>query len=74
MTDLATTFGTRIKTARQAAEITQHDLAARIGKSQQWVSALESGQLIPRDADRFALAKALGVPVGELFAYPAEVA
>lgn len=70
MTDVAAIFGERILTARLAAGVTQRGLAERIGRSQQWVSAVESGHLAPRDGERLSIAAALDADVNELFAYP----
>src|SRR3954453_17885197 len=42
-------IGSNIAAHRRVAGVTQHDLAARIGKSVQWVSAVEQGR---RHAER----------------------
>jgi transcriptional regulator with XRE-family HTH domain len=48
-TTLIRGIGTNIAAHRRAADITQADLAARVGRSVQWVSAVEQGR---RHADR----------------------
>jgi len=37
--------GAAVKRARDAARLTQSDLARRVGRSQQYVSAIESGRI-----------------------------
>jgi transcriptional regulator with XRE-family HTH domain len=55
-----------IRTARQAAGLTQRELAARLDKSPSWVAAMENGHrpLLIQDVPR--IAEALGLDVLEL--------
>lgn len=69
--NLAAHWGPRIREARLARGMRQEELAAAIGVTQPTISDWEAGRWAPRDAVRPALAAALGVPVAELFAYPA---
>lgn len=51
-----------LRKARKAARLTQAQLAAKIGKPQNFISRLESGHApLPRLDDAAAIAKALGV-------------
>jgi molybdate-binding protein/DNA-binding XRE family transcriptional regulator len=59
--------GTRLRLARQARGFSQQQVASRAGISRQAVSAFESGVLDPSLRVAFALARALGTTVGELF-------
>ena len=55
-------IGANIASHRRAAGITQSDLAARIGKSLQWVSAVEQGRLhAQRLTDLIRIATVVGV-------------
>ncbi|GIF74237.1 MULTISPECIES: helix-turn-helix domain-containing protein [Asanoa] len=66
-------IGANIATHRRAASVTQSDLAARIGKSVQWVSAVEQGR---RHADRLTdlirIAQVVGCAVEDLIGRPVE--
>lgn len=62
-------WGERIRIARQAAGMTQVQLAAALGVAQQVVSAWEKGLYGPRDQKRIPLARVLGTTVDELFPY-----
>lgn len=70
MQALRTLWGQRIITARRAAGLTQVQLAAAVGVPQQTISQWERGVAAPRDDRRPHLARALGITVAELFAYP----
>ncbi len=56
-----------LRRRREAAGLTQAELAARAGVSRQLVSAVESGRHLPRVDAALALAEALGVGVDVLF-------
>lgn len=58
----------RLRSARREAGLTQSELAARAGVSRQLVTAAEAGRHLPRVDAALALAAALGVDVGSLFA------
>ena len=60
-------MGTRLRTAREAAGLSQHDLASRAGVSRQLVGAVEAGRHLPRVDSALALASVLGVTVDSLF-------
>ncbi|MGC9665968.1 helix-turn-helix domain-containing protein [Planosporangium sp. 12N6] len=66
-------IGANIAAHRRAAGVTQSDLAARIGKSVQWVSAVEQGR---RHADRLSdllrIAVVAGCTVEDLIGRPVD--
>ena len=55
-----------LRTARERAELTLEELAARAGLSKAHLSRLESGERQPSVAALLTLARALGVPVSRL--------
>jgi putative transcriptional regulator len=58
----------RIREARfQADEMTQQDLADRVGITRQTVIALEQGKYYPSLELAFRIAKAFGVPLEKIF-------
>ena len=68
MTDAQeTTTGARLRAIRQARELSQYAVARMAGVSRQAVSNLESGLSEPSLRVAFALSRALGVSVEELF-------
>ena len=60
------TLGQRLRRLRQAAELTQTELADRAGTTQDHISALERGEKTPGLDLCRRLAKACKAPVGEL--------
>jgi len=60
-------IGTRIKEAREHLGLTQEELAARIGKTQNSISLYEKGSRAIRVSELDDLAKALEVPVSYFF-------
>ncbi len=65
--------GANIAAHRRAARVTQADLAARIGKSVQWVSAVEQGRRhAERLTDLVRVAQALNCTVPDLIGRPLE--
>lgn len=54
------------------AEMTQADLADRIGVTRQTVIAIEQGRYSPSLELAFQIAQAFGVQLGEVFHYPSE--
>ncbi len=56
-------IGSRLRSARLAAGMSQEQLGAAIGVSKMAVSKYESGAVVPASARLVALAAALGVPV-----------
>ena len=64
----------RIRTLRFAAgEMTQAELADRVGTTRQTIIAIEQGKYSPSLEVAFRIAHALGVPLDEVFAYPDQV-
>lgn len=57
----------RIKELREAANITQGQLAVAMGTISSSISNWESEVALPRSRDLPQLAKALGVKIGDLF-------
>lgn len=61
------TLGDRVRAAREAAGLTQLELAERLGWTKQALYAIESGQIRDPGVSRVAaIARALGVSVDEL--------
>lgn len=67
MTTLKEKFGKRIRQLRRQKDITQEDLAEAAQISVDFLSLLERGENAPSFKTLEKLAKALGVPVKELF-------
>ncbi len=55
-----------------AGEMTQADLADRVGVTRQTIIAIEQGRYSPTLEMAFRIARALGVPLDEAFEYPEE--
>jgi putative transcriptional regulator len=53
-------------------EMTQADLAERIGVTRQTVIAIEQGKYSPSLEVAFQIAQVFGVPLDEVFQYPRE--
>jgi len=64
-------FGVRLRTHlkqhRARLDMTQEDLAARVGVRRQTVLAIEKGYFVPSALLAFLLARELGMRVDELF-------
>lgn len=56
-----------IKQHRARLDLTQEDLARRVGVRRQTILAIEKGKFVPSALLAFRLAEALGMPVAELF-------
>jgi putative transcriptional regulator len=56
-----------------AGEMTQADLADRIGATRQTIIAIEQGRYSPSLEMAFRIARVFGVPLTEVFRYPEEV-
>ena len=54
-------------------EMTQAELAERIGVTRQTVIAIEQGRYSPSLEMAFRIARVFGVPLDEVFDYPEEV-
>ena len=55
-----------------AGEMTQADLAERIGVTRQTVIAIEQGRYSPSLETAFQIARVFDVPLDEVFQYPAD--
>lgn len=55
-----------------AGEMTQADLAARVGVTRQTIIAVEQGRYSPSLEMAFQIARALGRPLDEVFGYETE--
>ena len=55
-----------------ANEMTQQDLADRIGMTRQTVAAIEQNKYSPSLEAAFRIAEVFGVPIGEVFQWKAE--
>jgi putative transcriptional regulator len=63
----------RIRALRFAAgEMTQAELADRVGTTRQTIIAIEQGKYSPSLEVAFRSAHALGVPLDDVFGYPQE--
>ncbi len=54
-----------------AGEMTQQQLAERVGASRQTIIAIEAGKYSPSLELAFRIAEAFGVAIGEVFGYEA---
>ncbi len=59
-------LGARIRAARKAARLSQHELGERVGLDQAFISRLETGTAEGTPAQMVAIARALGVSVARL--------
>ena len=57
----------RLKVARAEADLTQEELAQRIGVSRQSINAIESGRYVPSTVLALKMAQVFGKPVEEFF-------
>lgn len=57
-----------------AGEMTQADLAARVGVTRQTIAAIEQGRYSPSLEMAFRLADVFGVPLGEVFSWDPDAA
>jgi len=55
-----------------AGEMTQADLADRVGLTRQTIIAIEQGRYSPSLEVAFKIARAFGVPLERVFGYPEE--
>ncbi len=63
----------RIRALRFAhGEMTQAELAARIGVTRQTVIAIEQGKYSPSLEVAFQIARVFGAPLDDVFQYPSE--
>ena len=57
----------RLKVARAEMDLTQEELARRIGVSRQTIKAIESGRYVPSTLLALKMAEVFGKPVEDLF-------
>ena len=57
----------RLKVARAEADLTQEELAKRIGVSRQTINAVESGRYVPSTVLALKMAQVFGKAVEEIF-------
>jgi putative transcriptional regulator len=62
------TLRNRIRNLRFERQMTQEELAVRVGVSRQTIMSIESGSTNPSVLLAFKIAKALGVPITDAFA------
>jgi len=62
-------LGKHIQKIRQAKDITQEELAEKIGVTQTWITYIETGRNKPNLKMLEKIAKALGVKVKDLIPY-----
>ncbi|HKP06345.1 MAG TPA: helix-turn-helix transcriptional regulator [Microbacterium sp.] len=61
-----------IRAVREAAGVTQAELARQVGVTRQTLIAIEQGRYSPTLELAFQLARAFGVGLDDLFEYPEE--
>ena len=59
-------IGLSVKSARMAANITQEELAERLGKTSKTISNIERGTVAPSIETLYEISKALKVPMSDL--------
>jgi len=57
----------RLKVARAEMDLTQEELAQRVGVSRQSINAIESGRYVPSTVLALKMARVFGKPVEEIF-------
>ncbi len=68
---LGTTWGGRIRQRREALGLSQRELAERCDVTQQTISRIEMGAVLPRDVLKIELARQLDCSPRTLFPWPA---
>jgi len=68
--ELAAWWGPRVAAQRIGAAVSQAALARRCGVTQQTISKIERGSMVPLDPLKLRLATELGTTPGQLFAWP----
>ena len=72
MSDIKKSFGKRLRKLRRNNDITQEELAEKIGMSSNFISQLERGINAPSFDVLAKLAEVFQVPVKDLFDFPEE--
>lgn len=62
-------FGQKMQKVRQSADITQEELAARLGMHRTYIGLIERGERNPTIRTLYKIAKALKVTAGELLPF-----
>jgi len=62
----------RLRELRESANLTQEDIAIRVGVSRQTIISLEKGKYNPSISLAFKLARIFGLPVEKIFIYQEE--
>jgi putative transcriptional regulator len=57
----------RLKVARAEMDLTQEELAQRVGVSRQSINAIESGRYVPSTVLALKMAQVFGKPVEKIF-------
>ena len=57
----------RLKVARAEMDLTQEELAQRVGVSRQSINAIESGRYVPSTVLALKMAQVFGKPVEDIF-------
>ena len=70
MSDIKNKFGKRLRKLRRNSDITQEELAEKIGVSSNFISQLERGINAPSFEVLAKLAEVFEVPVRDLFDFP----
>ncbi len=70
MSDIKNKFGKRLRKLRRNSDITQEELAEKIGVSSNFISQLERGINAPSFEVLAKLAEVFQVPVRDLFDFP----
>ena len=72
-TNVPTKITNCIRELRLAAdEMTQAELAERVGVTRQTIIAIEGGRYSPSLEMAFQIARVFGVPLGDVFRYPGD--
>ena len=67
---LGAIWGDAVAERRKLLGLSQQTLADLCGTTQQTISKIELGEIIPRDRLKVTIANRLGVPLSALFAWP----
>ena len=70
MSQLRSAFGQKIRSIRKSQKISQEGLANRCGLHYTYIGAVERGECNLSFDNIHKIAKALGVPIGDLFTLP----
>lgn len=71
---LGQTWGEKVAARRQQLGLSQQQLADLCETTQQTISKIETGAILPRDRLKVTIAARLGTTVAQLFAWPDDLA